>query len=737
MSGNRVKATGVARWSIRHPWWAMGLWLAFVVAASVGGGMFQVQQAEPKEIAVGESREAIELLEQADFEEPPAEIVLITADSAWDDEDAAQAAKEVTERLDDLDEVKEVLPAIGSTETDALLLPITLSGDSDVADEKLDALRAEVDAVAKDYPQLRLETAGEFSLTADIMDMVNEDLGVAGMVSIPLTLGILLLAFGAFMAAGVPLLLALTAVGSATGLWAVASQVIPDNGSAQHLILLIGLAVGVDYSLFYLKREREERQNGASHVDAVAIASATSGRAVLVSGFAVLVSMAGLYLAGDAIFNALATASVLVVAVAVLGSITVLPAVLTKLGRAVDRPRVPLLWRLSNSGGSPKVWPRLLRPALRFPKTTLLLTLVAMAALAWPAMDLELKNSSLDDFPDDTVVAKTYDRVVDAFPEQGNSHQIVVRADADDAGAVRDALTELAADVRDDDLFSAENVVPPSTSDDDTVTKMNLAIPYSDSDPEAKESLDLLRDKLVPDALADVSGAKAVVGGAVAQSYDYVDHQWDKMPLVIGFVMLLTMVMMAVAFRSVVVAVVAALLNTLSALAAFGLLVLVFQKTWATELLDFKSSGAIISWIPLFLFVILFGLSMDYHVFVVSRIREAVAGGMGTKQAIEYGLSRTAGVVSSAAIVMVFVFAVFALLRMVEMKEMGIGLAAAILIDATVVRILLLPSIMALLGRANWWPSKLSRKRPVGDFDTAPAPLAAVERTPAASGFRH
>ncbi|TDC77332.1 MMPL family transporter [Micromonospora sp. KC606] len=690
--------TRIARWSIRHPWWAMGLWLAFVAFAVVIGGMTGTREAT--HLGVGESGRAERIVASAGFADPATESVLITPLAAWEPAAAHAAADDAADRLRLLTEVAEVGEPVPSTVTDALLIPVTLDGDQDLAADRIDPVLAAVGGVAAAHPSLQVEIVGDASADRAIDDLLAGDLAKAGLFSVPVTLAVLLIAFGAIIAAGVPLLLALSAVTAAIGLWGVASQVFPDPGTAAHLMLLIGLAVGVDYSLFYLKREREERRRGAGHVDAVEIAAATSGRAVVVSGVAVLVSMAGLYLAGDVVFNGLATAAIIVVGVAVLGSLTVLPAMLAKLGRRVDRPRVPVLWRLTNRDGAPRLWPALLRPALRAPRTTLVVSLAVMAALAAPAVGMSLKMPGVEDLPRSIPTMRAYDRLVAAYPDEGDAHLVVVRAPAARAEAVRAALTGLVpaggAEVR--------------TSPDRTVSMVAVPVPYEIDAPRTRRSLVTLRTDLVPAAVGAVPGVEYAVGGDIADGIDYTTRQQQRLPWVIGFVVLLTTVIMAVAFRSIVVALVSGLLNVVSVAAAFGLLVLVFQNTWAESLLDFTSTGHVVTWIPLFLFVVLFGLSMDYHVFVVSRIREAVVAGADARDAVLQGITRSAGVVTSAAAVMVAVFSIFATLSIIEMKQLGVGLAAAIFIDATIVRILLLPSIMALLGRANWWPSRLGHR---------------------------
>jgi RND superfamily putative drug exporter len=699
----------IARWSIGHPWWAIGLWLAFVVAAVLAGGMTETKQVTDSDVRGGESGRAAEMIESAGFDEPDTENVLITSDGAWDAAEAEAAAADVADRLGRLPEVAEIGAAMPSPLVDAMLVPVTLSEDVN-GDDAVVPVLAELAGVAADHPGLLVEAIGDQSITHGINEVVADDLASAGLLSVPVTLAILLVVFGALVAAGVPLLLSMSAVAAATGLWAFASQLIPDIGTVPQVILLIGLAVGVDYSLFYLRREREERARGHGTVDAVRIAAATSGRAVVVSGLTSVVALAGLFLSGDAIFEALGTGVILAVAVAMIGSVSVLPALLVKLGRAMDRPRVPVLWRLTNRGGGPRVWPALLAPALRAPRTTVVVTVAVLAALALPAFGMSLKNSTAEDLPRTIPVMQSYDRLVEAFPGEGNTHQVVVQAPAAQADAVRSGLVVLAARASGDPLFVPDDSPQVTTSADGTVSTLDLALPYDESAPESEESLTMLRTELLPAALGAIPDVEFAVGGLIAGNVDYTSHQVERMPWVIGFVVLLTVAMMALAFRSIVVAVVAGALTVLSVAAAFGFLTLVFQNTWAEGLLDFTSSGHIVNWIPLFLFVVLFGLSMDYHVFVVSRIREAAAAGLDTRDAVRVGVTRSAGVVTSAAAVMVAVFSIFATLSLIEMKQFGVGLAAAIAIDATVVRILLLPAVMNLLGRANWWPSKLEAR---------------------------
>jgi RND superfamily putative drug exporter len=700
----------VARWSATHPWRAIGLWVVFVAVCFAAGSWTGTTKASDEDMAQGDSARAAEIVESGNFDDPAEENVLITSRSGRLDRDAAAAAAgDVAKRLGALRDVEEVGRPVPSHDGQALLVPVTMAGEPDTAADRVGTLLDATAKVQADHADVRVEEVGGPSIDKGITDQVANDLSKAEFISLPVTLLIMLVAFGAIVAAGVPVLLALSAVGAAFGLSALASHVVPAVDTISSVILLMGMAVGVDYSLFYLKREREERANGSSHVRAVEIAAATSGHAVVVSGFAVIVSMAGLYLANDVVFASLATGSIIVVAVAVLGSVTVLPALLAKLGRRVDRPRVPLLWRLTNRSGPPRVWPALLRPALRYPLATLLITLVALGALAWPALDLKLKSSTDDDLPRAIPVMRSYDRLTAAFPGEGVHHLVAVRAEPAKAAQVRDRLTELYDRTREDPLYAS--VAPPhiEVSADHRVTLLDVPTRQKPGTDGATRSLEELRTSLVPAAVGSVAGADAAVGGPIAWDVDYTNNLSDRMPVVIGFVLLLTFVIMLVTFRSVAIALTSLLLNLLSAAAAFGTLVLVFQHSWAEGILDFHASGSIVAWIPLFLFAVLFGLSMDYHVFVVSRVREAARRGLPTREAVGFGISRSAGVVTSAAIVMVSVFAIFATLSMNEMKQMGVGLAVAVFLDAMVIRVLVLPSLMTMLGRANWWPGRIGR----------------------------
>jgi RND superfamily putative drug exporter len=703
----RPATVRIARWSALHPWRAIALWLVFVAACIAIGQVSGLRTVSDLDTGVGQSGHAARVMHDAHVEDPATEDVLITSrTSTFDGASARQAAAAVTGRLRALPEVASVAAPVPSANGKALLVEATMNGDPDTAQDRVSTLLKATAATQQDYPALRIEEAGGASLGNAVNDEVASDLGAAAEYSIPVTLIILLLAFGAIIAAGVPLLLALSAVGSATGLAAVASHFVPDSGSTSSMILLMGMAVGVDYSLFYVKRVREELARGRTHIDAIDVAAETSGHSVMVSGVAVIVAMLGLFVARDVVFASLAAGSIIVVAIAVLGSLTVLPAVLAKLGRHIDRPRVPFVWRLTakRAGHEPRLWAALLRPSIRYPGRTLAVSVLLLLALAAPALGLRLHSDSPQSLPQSIPAVQTFDRLAAAFPGEQSTQEVVVKAPAADAAQVNSQLQALRARLAGNPLF-ASDPEPVVTSADGTVHVLYVKAPFDAESARAKAGLTALRSELVPQTVGTVSGAQWSVGGDTATAVDYDKHLSAAIPWVVGFVVVMTMLMIGAVFRSLVLAMVTAFVNLLSAGAAFGVLALTFQRTWAQSLLDFHSTGAVITWIPLFTFAVLFGLSMDYHVFVISRIREAAASGLSTRDAVRQGILRSAGTVTSAAIVMVSVFAIFASLHMVEMKELGVGLAVAVLIDAVLVRAVVLPSLLVLLGRFTWWPS--------------------------------
>ncbi|MFD5206601.1 MMPL family transporter [Streptomyces anulatus] len=744
----------MARWSARHAGRAIAGWFAFVVLCLVAGIALGTNEATTKDFWVGEAGRAEATATEGGLERSPTERIMIRARSGELDMAAAgAAAQDVTERMRDLPEVESVAAPVRSKDGEVLLVSVVLNGPELKGKKNVVPLLEQTAAVGADHPHLVVEETGSPAISKGVNDQRDEDLALSERISLPVTVITLLIVFGSVIMAGVPLLLALSSIAAAIGLSMVASHVMPDAGVGTNLILLIGLAVGVDYTLFYLKREREERARADGRLGSealVELAAATAGRAIVISGLAVIVSTATLYLATDVIFSSLATGTILVVAVAVASSLTVLPALLVVIGRRADRLAPRRAARRARRGkparaGKPetgRMFGALLRPARTRPALTLCLSVLVMLGLTVPALGLKLIDPGKDTFSRDIPAMRVYDRLTESFPELFVTHEVVTRSTPEQAAQVKRALEDLGRRAQADPLFarapkeaestkdaqdatSPENPTNPKgpqsptnprspaiseptvrTSADGRISVLELSVPHPAPSSEAIESLTRLRQDHIPATVGRLSGVETAVSGDVARGRDYVSHENDKLPLVLGFLLLMTFLMTMWAFRSVVLGAIGVVLNLLSAGASLGLLVLVFQGTWAEGLLAFDSLGAIASRVPLFLVVILFGLSMDYQVFVVSRIQEARQNGMSAREAVLEGINRSAKVVTSAAIVMVTVFGAFVALHLTEMKQMGFCLAVAVLLDAVVIRLMVLPSVLLLLGERAWWPAR-------------------------------
>ncbi|MGV9775431.1 MMPL family transporter [Streptosporangium sp. NPDC003464] len=740
-TGRRPLTIRVASWSAAHPWRAIIGWFLFVVLCLGVGSAIGTDKATSEDYRVGEAGRAEAVAAEGDLQRRPTEQILISVRSGPQDPAAVNAAaRDITVRMKKLPEVEDVAAPIRSKNGRTLMVEVTMRGAELDGSTKVDPLLAQTAAVQRGYPNLLVEETGGPSISKGLNKQRGDDLALSEAITLPVTLITLLVVFGSVVMAGVPLLLALSSIAAAMGLSMVVSHIVPDAGVGNNVILLIGMAVGVDYTLFYLKREREERTRSDGRLGSAALvelAAATSGRTVVVSGLAVIVSSATLYLASDVIFSSLATGTIVVVLVAVLSSMTVLPALLVTIGRRTERRAARRTARAAERGEPrrPKkeraeigrVWSALLRPASKHPAITLCVSVLVMICLALPVLGMQLRVLNKDSHPRDVPAIQVYDRLTGAFPELRVQHSVVVRADPAHAEEVAEALKDLGRRAQADPLF-AENVRPRlRTSADSRISALDLAVPFRMSSDEAMKSLTHIREDYLPATVGKIPGVEAHVTGDVARDADYLANQNEKLPLVLTALLLLTFVMTVVVFRSVVIGLIGILLNLLSATASFGLLVMAFQSSLGESLFGADATGAIGSRVPLFLFVILFGLSMDYQMFMVSRIKEAALRGVPTREAVLDGIGRSAGVVTSAAVVMVTVFASFVFLHLAEMKQIGFSLAAAVLLDAFVIRVMILPSAMTLLGRANWWPSRTMR-RAQSARQEGPALVPAVAR---------
>ena len=705
---NSNLAARIGRWSAAHWKTATFGWLALVLAAFAVGSQVGTKQADPTNAGPGQSGRMDRILD-AGFKLPASESVLIQSRSpeaglpAFD-----SAVKDVASRLAKVAVVQNIRSPLDPDNAGqiakgrhAALVEFEIRGDSKKATDKLGPVLESVADAQRAHPGFFVGEFGSASAAKAVDTAFAHDLKSAGVFSIPLTLIILVVAFGALVAAGIPLLLALTAVFATFGLAALPSHLLPLAPEAFAVVLLVGLAVGVDYSMFYLRREREERAAGRSERAALEAAAATSGRSVLISGLTVMVAMGGLFLTGDATFASFGYATMIVVGFAMVGSLTVLPALLSKLGDRVDRLHVPLVGRIRRDKGEGRVWGAIVERVLRRPLLSAVLAGGLLLALAVPALQMRMATPGPETFPKSLDVVKTYNRMQEAFPGKALPANVVVKAPDVNAPAVRQAIgrLKLAALA----TGRARGPITMDTNRNHTIANITVPILGNGTDAQSNASLAALREDVLPQTVGALPNVESGVTGLTAEWQDAKDQLKSKLPLVVAFVLLLAFALMLVAFRSIVVAIKAIVLNLLSVAAAYGVLVLVFQHGIGKGLLGFSSTAGIDPVTPLLLFVILFGLSMDYHVFIISRIRETFDRGASMDDAIAHGIKATAGVVTSAAIVMVAVFSIFATLSMLIFKQFGVGLAAAILIDATLVRGVLLPATMKLLGERNWY----------------------------------
>ena len=680
----RLSPTAIGRWSTRRPVLAIAAWLTFVFAAVLA---LSLTGSKPLENgAVGQSARGYALMDSHRLGLPPDEYVYLHSDSLRDGSPTLQAAIEAVDRAM-RDAIGAGVSVAVSRDQHSALVSASVTRPFDEA-----AVNAAVEAVGTAH-------TGVSAIVADPTSGGGNDLHRAEELSIPVTLLVLLISFGALVAALVPVALAATAVIAAFGLLGPISQLFPLDDSVKTVVLLIGMAVGVDYALFYVVRSREERLRGASTREALERTSRTSGRAILIAGTTVAIAMAGQFVVGSDIFNGIAAGTIVVVACAVAGSVTVLPALLQLLGPRIDRGRIPFLPQLATAGES-RFWAGVVDRVMRRPVLAACLSCGLLVALAVPAFGMQVAKPSsqaLSSASQSDLAAQ----ITGEFPSTSSPAVVVATWPSGATAAVRQAVGHLEA------LAAGRGIAHPPFSIgpglDGRSLALGLPLTGFGDNTASRNAVRELRDVLVPETLGRVPGVRTAVTGDTAEDIDFTNQMRHGVPYVVAFVLALAFVLLLVAFRSIVVPIKAILLNLLSVGASYGVLVLVFQHHWAQGVLDFRSDGAIISWLPLFLFVVLFGLSMDYHVFILSRVREGVDSGMRTEDALRYGISRTAGVVSAAALVMVGVFSLFGTASALDLKEAGVGLAVAVLLDATVVRGVLLPATMKLLGERNWY----------------------------------
>jgi RND superfamily putative drug exporter len=740
--GRQAKAPVVERvagWSARHRIVVVVGWLLLVAAAFTVGQRLGV--ANTNAYDPGQAGQAERVLGRPGVQQPSHESVLIRAHSPGQafgtDPQMRQAARDVVTALGKLPgaaaDIRSPFTSSGLTSGDAALVTFSVAGNPDNDDKAVVPALNAVAAVQARYPGLTVAEAGDASLDRATGALVDQDFRQAEVTSVPVSLVLLLLVFGALIAAGIPLLLAGTSVVSAISLLAIPSRLVPISSTTSSIVLLVGMAVGIDYSLFYLRRVREERAAGATTQDALRTAARTSGRAIVAAGLTVIACMAGLFVTGFEVFDGVAIGTMIVVAVAVLGSLTFLPALLSLLGKATDRARVPFLGRRQATARPSRLWHAIVTAVTRRPLALGGLAAVALLALATPLATLHLQDPGINSFPDNVPVVRTLDAILTAFPGGPAPAEVVVTGDNLTGAGFTHALTALHGAA----AASHGAIREPITAaafDSGHVMVVSVPLAGNVADAASNSALITLRDHVLPATLGKVPGISYAVGGNTASSFD-VNHQLGvTAPLVFAIVALLAFVLLMITFRSVAIPALSILLNLLSVGAAFGLMTLVFQHGLLHGALGFTPYGGIVAWLPLFMFVLLFGLSMDYHVFILSRIAELRRSGKSPTASIVDGISSSAGVVTSAAAIMVAVFSIFATLGEIEFKLFGVTMAAAILIDATIVRGVLLPAGLSLLGDRAWrMPGKRNYARPAATSLAGPGWRQEVTHQPVRS----
>jgi uncharacterized membrane protein YdfJ with MMPL/SSD domain len=725
----RNLAARAGGWSASHWERATFAWLAFTVAAVFLGGWVGYRSMKEADMASGEAGRAAHILAGAGFDTPATESVLVQNSQLKASDPAFASAIAVVVQMvalqKDVTNIRNPLetPATQVSRDDhSALVQFDIRGKREDAKDKVQPIMDAIATMQHANPSFRIEEFGYASANHVLQKVYDDDFARAERLSIPLTLIVLLLAFGALVAASLPVLLAFSAVLAAIGLSELVSHAFPAADATKSVILLVGMAVGVDYSLFYLRREREERAAGKEPHSALAWAAATSGRAVLISGGTVLIAMAGMFFAGNGIFTSVAIGTMLVVFVAMVGSLTVLPALLSKLGDRVEWGRVPFVSRMRRPAGESRFWGAILRPVLRRPAVAVALAASGLIAVATPVLGMHTKLTSFTDLPHSLPIVRTYIRVQQAFPGSQTPVEVVVKAPNVTAPPFQRAYAEAQRRaLASGELFQPFHVF---VNPDRTVARIEASIAGSGDNAVSYHALRTLRNDVIAPLAPTLPDATVAVTGQTAGTFDFNEMMKARAPLVIGFVLLLAFLLLLVTFRSLVIPLTAIVLNLLSVGAAYGILIMIFQWGHLEGVLGFRANHAITAWLPLFLFVILFGLSMDYHVFIISRIKELHDRGLSTEEAVERGIRRTAGTVTAAAIVMVAVFSIFAGLREIDIKQMGVGLAIAILIDATVIRAVLLPATMKLLGDWNWYLPRVLERMPqlVTEERTPPGP---------------
>ena len=732
----RLSTTTLAHGAARRPWLTVGLWAAalLVAAAVIAVVLPGSLTAQYTFLGKPDSKVGQDLLaSRLGLPQKANEVVVVRSRTATASDPAFRAAVLALQgRIAALgpgvvDSVASAYNGGGATLISAdhhtTILPIVMAGDLTQAEKNIDKVHAVVHA-ADGKAGLDTLITGTASIQSDFSHTASHDLQRGESIGVPIALVILLIVFGALVAASLPIFLGLIAITMAVAITAVVGHTFDVSVFAINMISMMGLATGIDYSLFIVSRYREERLLGRDKLDALSVTGGTASRAVLFSGLTVVLALLGLLLVPTNIFASLAIGAIVVVSMSVLAALTLLPAVLSLLGDRVNRLKVPYLGRrllAARAAGKPSAWARVAQRAMRRPALALTIGVGVLLLCAYPALSMKTGVSGVSSFPNSFQSKQAFGVLERQFSAgQVSPVQIVVDGKVNTPG-VQSAVARLKGELARDTAFGPAQTTTAKAGD---LALISVPVNGDATGKFALGKVAQLRSTYIPQAFAG-SGARVYVTGQTAGNLDYINIVNSHFPWVVALVLGLSFLLLMVAFRSIVIPAKAIVMNLLSVGAAYGLITLVSLKGVGASLFGFQHVTVVEQWVPLFLFSILFGLSMDYQVFLLSRIKEAWDLTGDNNYAVTTGVNATAGIITGAALIMVAVFAGFASGSLVMFQQMGFGLAVAVLLDATLIRTLLVPAAMKLLGKWNWYLPSWLEWLPHLSIEGAPAPPAA------------
>jgi uncharacterized membrane protein YdfJ with MMPL/SSD domain len=703
LSPRRLAAISVARPRVVLAVWGLVALVGFLL---IGGLLGSALSSESDVTSNPESKQARDLID-ARLPERDAldELVIVRSDELTATSPVfRERVRTLAERLRASDSVQSVSSYLDrrgeglvSSDGHSTILPVVLTGEQE---ESIDDV-VEIARSADGAQGFAVDITGEFTVGRDFQTVSEEDLQKGEIqFGLPAAMIILLLVFGTLVGALVPLTMAMLSIIVALALVAVIGQFVEVNLFVTNMLVAMGLALGIDYSLFIVSRLREERGKGLPHGEAILNVSSTATRAVVLSGTAFSLALLGMFLVPTTILRSLALGAIVVAIVSIAVALTFHPALLMVLGDRIDKLRVPWLGkRVSESAGTEgRFWGGAVRAVVRHPGISLVAAVALLLLATAPLLGLKLGASGPSSLPDDAIGKQGLVALERDFPT-GAIDPVEVVVDTRAAPQADANVPDLRSQLEQASDFAANSTTLEQGGD---LVIASIPLNVEGSSEEASAAVDRLRDEYVPQAFGD-SSDEVLVGGLPAENRDFFALIGNWLPIVIAFVLVLTLILLTLAFRSIVVALTAIAVNLLSVGAAYGLLVLVFQEGVATDFFGFGQVDRIEAWVPVFLFSVLFGLSMDYQVFLLSRIRERYTATRDTTQAIVFGVGSTARLITGAALIIIVVFSGFAAGELVSFQQMGFGVAVALLIDATIVRLVVIPAAMQLLGERNWY----------------------------------